>query len=77
MMFYISCNSSKIVEKTIHYVPDVDFPEVPKLGDYEILKDGRIATDESFFRNFLSFRALYSDALLKYEDKKKLYEKKE
>jgi hypothetical protein len=76
-MFFISCNSSKVVEKTIYYVPEVDFPEVPKLGDCEILKDGRVATDEGFFRKFLAFKTLYSDALLKYEDKKKLYEKEE
>jgi len=77
MMCFISCNSSKVVEKTVYYVPDVDFPEVPKLGDYEILGDGRVATDEVFFRKFLVFKTLYSDALLKYEDKKKLYEKEE
>lgn len=57
------------VEKTIYYISIVDFPKFPELGEYEILADGRIATDEDYFRKLLTFRTLYFDALEKYNEK--------
>ena len=54
-------------------MPEVDWPEFPELGEYEI-KDGKVATDEDYFRKLLIFRAMYLDEQSKYEEKKKLLE---
>lgn len=75
-MFFSSCRSNKIVEKRIYYIPEIDFPDPPKLPEYEILEDGRIATEEEFFRRYLSFKTLYSDTILKYNEKKNKLEDK-
>lgn len=69
MMFFTSCKTTRTVEKTVYYVPIVNFPEFPELGEYEKTEDGRIVTDESYFRKLLTFRTLYFDALDKYNDK--------
>lgn len=72
MTLFISCKTT-VIERTFYYVPDVDFPEFPKLGEVEKI-DGKIATDEEFFRLLLMFRTKYFDAVSKYYDKKNLYE---
>ena len=73
MMLFLSCKTT-VVEKTVYYIPGVDWPELPELGDCETLKDGRIATDEDYFRKLLVFKTLYLDEKEKYEEKRKLLE---
>ena len=73
MMLFLSCKTT-VVEKTVYYIPGFDWPEFPELGDCETLKDGRIATDEDYFRKLLVFKTLYLDEKEKYEEKRKLLE---
>ena len=72
MMFSVSCKTTT-VEKTIYYIPEIDFPEFPELGEYEV-KDGKVTTDEEYFRKLLIFRTMYFDEISKYEEKRKLVE---
>lgn len=53
------------------YVPEVDFPTFPVLGEY-IKVNGKIATEEDFFRELLIFRETYKNAVEKYCEKLKL-----
>ena len=76
MMFFTSCNTTKVIERTFYYIPDVDFPTFPELGEYKKTENGKIATDEDFFRKLLTFRTVYNDAVKKYEDKKAKLEEK-
>lgn len=69
-MFFASCRTTRTVYKVI----DIDFPEFPVLGDYEVLEGNRVATDEEYFRKLLIFRTLYIDEQEKYNEKKKLIE---
>lgn len=69
-MFFASCRTTRTVYKVI----DIDFPEFPMLGDYEVLEGNRVATDEEYFRKLLIFRTLYIDEQEKYNEKKKLIE---
>lgn len=69
MIFFMSCRTTRTVEKIVYYVPIVDFPEFPELGGYEKIDGGKIATDENYFRKLLTFRTSYFDALEKYNDK--------
>lgn len=71
MMFFISCRTTT---RTVYRVIDIDFPEFPVLGDYEVLEGNRVATDEEYFRKLLIFRTLYIDEQEKYNEKKKLIE---
>lgn len=75
MISFISC---KTTEKII-YVPevkviDIDFPDFPKLGDYEITADGKVTTNEDFFRQLLIFKLHYKETINLYNEKKELYE---
>ncbi len=54
-------------------MPEVDWPEFPDLGEYET-KDGKVTTDEDYFRKLLIFRTMYLDEQSKYEEKRKLLE---
>jgi hypothetical protein len=72
-MFFVSCRTTRTVYKVI----DIDFPEFPVLGDYEVLEGNRVATDEEYFRKLLIFRTLYIDEQEKYNEKKKLIEGKD
>ena len=72
MMFCNSCKTTT-VEKTVYYIPEVDWPEFPELGEYET-KDGKVTTDEDYFRKLLIFRTMYLDEQFKYEEKRKLLE---
>lgn len=74
MIFFPSCNTTKVVEKNIYYVPEINFPEFPKLPDYEIKEDGVLIKDESYFSKLLIFRTLYVSEMTKYMATKKLYE---
>lgn len=77
MMFLLSCNTTKVIEKRITYIPDVDWPEFPKLPEYEKLADGKIATDEEFFRRLLIFKTEYKEEILKYNEIKMKLEENE
>lgn len=70
-MFFISCRTTT---RTVYRVIDIDFPEFPVLGDYEVLEGNRVATDEEYFRKLLIFRTLYINEQEKYNEKKKLIE---
>ena len=77
-MFLISCRTT---ERVI-YVPEIrvieiDFPEFPKLGEYEITADGKVTTSEDFFRQLLIFKLHYKDVQNLYDEKKRLYEGEE
>lgn len=74
-MLCISCKSNDVVEKTIYYVPELEFPDFPKVSDYEIIEDGqKVIVDEIYFRKLLIFRIEYNSLISEYEDKKELYE---
>lgn len=77
MMFFMSCRTTRTVEKTIYYVPQVDWPEFPELGEYEKIDGGKIATDEEFFRQLLTFREIYKSERDKYNEKKTKLEESE
>lgn len=69
MMFLSSCNSNKVVEKTIVYIPEIDWPEFPKLPDYEITEDGILIKDENYFRQLLIFKEEYQTEIDKYNER--------
>ena len=69
MMFLSSCRSNKIIEKTIIYIPEVDWPELPKLPDYEITENGILVKDENYFRQMLIFKTEYQTEIDKYNEK--------
>ena len=57
-------------------MPEIDWPEFPKLPEYE-RENGKVTTDEEFFRRLLIFRELYKNERNKYNEKKmKLEENK-
>lgn len=64
------------MEKTIIYIPEIDFPKFPELGEYEIM-DGKVVTDGDYFRNLLIFRTQYFNEIDKYNEKKRELENKE
>ena len=74
MMCLLSCRTTTVVEKTIYKCPDISWPEFPELGEYEKTENGKIATDENYFRKLLIFKTLYFDEIEKYEEKKQLIE---
>ena len=74
MMCLLSCKTTKVVEKTIYKYPDISWPEFPELGECEKTGNGKITTDEDYFRKLLVFRTLYFDERDKYEEKKQLIE---
>lgn len=77
MMCCMSCRTTRTVEKTIYYIPQVDWPEFPELGEYEKIEDGRIATDEDYFRKLLIFKKIYESERDKYNEKKMKLEENE
>lgn len=66
-----------VVEKTIYKVPKISWPEFPELGECEKIGNGKIATDEDYFRRLLVFRTFYFDEIEKYEEKRKFIEDEE
>lgn len=73
-MFLVSCKTTKVIEKEVYYIPEIDFPEFPKLGDYEKTGDGKIIVDENYFRQLLIFKTQYREMISEYNDKKEVYE---
>lgn len=73
-IFLVSCKTTKVIEKEVYYIPEIGFPEFPKLGDYEKTSDGKIIVDENYFRQLLIFRESYKLMISEYNDKKELYE---
>ena len=69
MMFLNSCRSNKVIEKTIVYIPEVDWPELPKLPDYEITENGILVKDENYFRQMLVFKTEYQTEIDKYNER--------
>lgn len=76
MMFLVSCKTTEVIEKTVHHVPEIDFPAFPKLGEYEKTNDGRIIVDEEYFRKLLIFKERYKSAVSEYNEKKDKLEAK-
>lgn len=74
MMFLVSCRTTKV--EIEYYVPEMDFPEFPTLPDYEIKEDGILVKDENYFRRLLTFKTLYKDLIVKYNEKKEKLEEK-
>ena len=72
----MSCKTTRVVEKTIVYVPEIDFPDFPELGEYELI-DGKVMTDEDYFRKLLIFRTQYFNEIDKYNEMKRELENKE
>ena len=70
MMFLVSCKTTKVIEKEVYYIPEIDFPEFPKLGDYEKTSDGKIIVHENYFRQLLIFRTQYKEMISEYLEKK-------
>ena len=68
-MFFSNCKSNQVVEKTIVYIPEIDWPEFPKLPDYKINGDGTVSTDEEYFRRLLVFKTEYQNEINKYNEK--------
>lgn len=66
MTFFMSCRT---IQKTVYYIPEVDWPDFPELGECEA-KDGKVTTDENYFRRLLMFRTSYYNEIQKYEEKK-------
>lgn len=54
-------------------MPEINWADFPELGEYET-KDGKVTTDEEYFRKLLIFRTLYLSEKDKYEEKRKLLE---
>jgi len=76
MMFLVSCKTTKEIQIK-YYVPEIDFPEFPKLPDYEIIENGILIKDENYFRRLLIFKELYISEIDKYNEKKMKLEEKE
>lgn len=74
-MLCISCKSTK--EIVIEYrIPEINWPDFPKVGDYE-KKDGKIIIDEDYFRQLLIFKEEYKTERNKYNEKKAKLEENE
>lgn len=57
-------------------MPDIEWPEFPKMPDYEV-KNGKVTTDEEYFRRLLVFREMYKTERNKYNEKKAKLEETE
>lgn len=73
-MFFTSCKTTRTVE-TQYIIPEINWPEFPKLPDYEV-KNGKVITDEDYFRELLTFREIYKSERDKYNEKKMKLEEK-
>lgn len=75
-MFFLSCKTTKEIQIK-YYIPEVDWPEFPKLPDYEITENGILVKDENYFRRLLTFKELYKSEINKYNEKKEKLEESE
>lgn len=66
-MFLLSCKTTKEIQIK-YYVPEIDFPEFPKLPDYEIAENGILVKDENYFRQLLIFKESYKSEVNKYNE---------
>lgn len=74
-MFLVSCKTTKEIQIKC-YIPEIDFPEFPKLPDYEKTENGILVKDENYFRQLLIFKESYKSEINKYNEiKTKLEEK--
>ena len=55
-------------------MPEIDWPEFPKLPDYEIKADGVLVKDKIYFKKLLIFRESYKTERDKYNEKKEIME---
>ena len=76
MMFFISCKTTKEIQIK-YYVPEIDFPEFPKLPDYEKTENGILVKDENYFRQLLIFKESYKSEVNKYNEIKMKLEESE
>ena len=76
MMFLVSCKTTKNIQIK-YYVPEIDFPEFPKLPDYEVTENGILVKDENYFRELLTFKESYKSEIDKYNEKKMKLEESE
>lgn len=74
MTFFMSCKTTEIT-KIEYKVPEIEFPDFPKLEDYEITPDDKVITDSGFFRKLLTFRTLYYECVNDYNSEKEKKEK--
>ena len=75
-MFFISCKTTKEIQIK-YYVPEIDFPEFPKLPDYEKTENGILVKDENYFRQLLIFKESYKSEVNKYNEIKMKLEESE
>lgn len=68
-MLCISCKTTKVEIRYKYYVPELNPPEFPKVGDFEI-NSGKVSIEENFFRRLLVFKEEYKNMILKYNEKK-------
>lgn len=76
MMCFISCKTTEVIEKNVYYVPEVNWPTFPNLENYERSDNGKVTTDEKYFRKLLMFKTQYVDAVERYNENKERMEKK-
>lgn len=77
MMSFVSCQTTKQKEVEVEvYVPEIEFPEFPFIGNYEITENG-ILVEESYFRELLIFKISYEECLSEYEEKKQTLQEQE
>ena len=74
MTCLLSCKTTKV--EIQYVVPDINWPEFPKIPDYEV-KNGKVTTDEEYFRKLLIFREIYKSERDKYNEKKMKLEENE
>lgn len=68
MTCFISCRT--IQTKVEYKVPEIVFPDFPVLGEYEIIENEKVVTDSNFFRQLLTFKIMYAEAVSDYEYEK-------
>lgn len=76
MTFFNSCKTTKVEIQYVEVMPEINWPEFPKLPEYE-KKNGKVTTDEDYFRKLLIFREIYKSERDKYNEKKMKLEEKE
>lgn len=68
MTCFISCRTTQT--KVEYKVPEIVFPDFPVLGEYEIIENEKVVTDSNFFRQLLTFKIMYEEAVADYEYEK-------
>ena len=68
MMFFMSCKTTKMITKVEYYVPEINFPNFPKLENYEKLENDTVKVDGVYLRQILIFREKYKSEVEKYKN---------